>query len=59
VKQLRHPPLKPDAIGYAKFCSGHMTPSFAFTMTRAMSSKRTLGALRLFLVAACWLLDRG
>ncbi len=21
VKQLRHPPLKPDAIGYAKFCS--------------------------------------
>ncbi len=21
VKQLRHPPLKPDAIVYAKFCS--------------------------------------
>ena len=21
MKQLRHPPLKPDAIEYAKFCS--------------------------------------
>ena len=26
VKQLRHPPLKPDAIGYAEFCNRSHDP---------------------------------